>query len=54
MVWGNPFMDVGLVHPVAQHVVDRSMGLVDRDLGKVWPAQTRQLCIDVGKKTALQ
>ena len=43
-----------LVEAVAEHVVDRRVRSVDRDLGEVRPAQPGQLRVDVGEQPALQ
>jgi hypothetical protein len=45
--------DGGLVHTVAQHVVDRAVRLVDGELGEVRAAETGQLrMIGVGETQA--
>jgi hypothetical protein len=47
--------DGGLVHTVAQHVVDRAVRLVDGELGEVRAAETGQLrMIGVGETQALR
>ena len=46
-------VDRVLVEAVAQHVVDRCMRAVDRDLREVRPAQPGQLGVDVGEQAGL-
>jgi hypothetical protein len=47
-------VDRGLVHAVAQHVVDRRVRPVDRELGEVGSAQAGQLRVQVGEQPGLQ
>lgn len=47
-------MDVLLVHPVAERVIDRRVRTVDRQLGEVRPAQPAELGVDVGEQAHLQ
>ena len=42
------------MEPVAQHVVDRCVRAVDRDLVEVRATQTRELGVDVGEEPRLQ
>ena len=47
-------VDGGLVHAVAQHVVDRRVRAVDRQLVEVRSAEPRQLGVDVGEEPHLE
>ena len=53
LVGRDAFVDGGLVHPVAQHVVDRAVRPVDRQLGEVRPAEPGQLGVQVGEQPGL-
>ena len=46
-------MDGGLVHAVAEHVVDRAVRAVDRQLGEVRAAEPGQLGVEVGEQPRL-
>jgi hypothetical protein len=46
-------MNRGLVHAIAQHVVHRTVGSVDRKLGEIRAAEPRELRVEVGKQACL-
>ena len=53
-VGGDAGVRALLVHAVAQHVVDRGVGAVDRQLAEVRPAEAADLRVQVGEQAALQ
>jgi hypothetical protein len=53
-LYGATPVCTALVEAVAQHVVDRAVRAVDRDLGEVRPAQPGELGVEVGEQPRLQ
>ncbi len=53
MVRRQPSVNCGLMHAIAQHVVDRTMRPVDRQLAKIRAAEASQLGVQVGEQSRL-